>query len=167
MQFKIAPVDPGDRQGPTACRRPCRCAATGRSAKSPELPPQRWRSGSGRGFRPACSREPVQPYIRDRCRREPGSPVADRRRCLRPGRSGACRRACRATKRLAHQSDRPTARPLRSYLMNQGALCSTFRQLLDVDIREVTLSTSPVWDRSPTTSSTLPTRSTIRSRRGL
>jgi len=34
-------------------------------------------------------------------------------------------------------SDRPTARPLRSYLMNQGALCSTFRQLLDVDIREV------------------------------
>src|SRR4029077_8233822 len=34
-------------------------------------------------------------------------------------------------------SDRPTARRLRSYLMNQGALCSTFRQLLDVDIREV------------------------------
>jgi hypothetical protein len=66
-----------------------------------------------------------------------GSPVADRRRCLRPGRSGACRRACRATKRPAHQSDRPTARALRSYLMNQGALCSTFRQLLDVDIREV------------------------------
>src|SRR5215510_13677739 len=60
---------------------------------------------------------------------------AMRARCLAPDRIAACqarrtrRRPCHArqTKRPAHQSDRPTTRPLRSYLMNQGVLCSTFQ----------------------------------------
>src|SRR5207248_3072110 len=59
-----------------------------------------------------------------------------------PDRIAACqarrtrRHPCHArqTKRPAHQSDRPTVRPLRSYLMNQGALCSTFQIALDVNI---------------------------------
>ena len=47
------------------------------------------------------------------------------------------RRPChvRQTKRPAYQSDRPTARPLRSYLMNQGALCSTFQAIHDVNLQ--------------------------------
>src|SRR6202022_2576096 len=40
----------------------------------------------------------------------------------------------RQTKRPAHQSDRPTARPLQSYLMNQGALCSTLQKFFEVKV---------------------------------
>ena len=43
----------------------------------------------------------------------------------------------RSKQRPAHQSDRPTTRPLRCYLMNQGALCSTFQDALDIRIENV------------------------------
>src|SRR5499426_4404237 len=67
-----------------------------------------------------------------------------RARRLAPDRIAACqarrtrRRPCHArqTKRPAYQSDRPTARPLRSYLMNQGALCSTFQEGLNIKIKD-------------------------------
>src|SRR5215813_3998220 len=68
-----------------------------------------------------------------------------RARRLAPDRIAACqarrtrRRPCHArqTKRPAYQSDRPTARPLRSYLMNQGALCSTFQEPGNIGVQNV------------------------------
>src|SRR5215831_11543103 len=66
-----------------------------------------------------------------------------RARRLAPDRIAACqarRTRCgpchaRQTKRPAHQSDRPTARPLRCCLMNQGALCSRFQEVPNVGVK--------------------------------
>ena len=43
-------------------------------------------------------------------------------------------------KRPAYQRDRPTARPLRSHLMNQGAVCSTFQEIREVGIDDFPMS---------------------------